>query len=819
MNKKFLLTGIAMMAILSSVNGQMVAQKDKDVAARLLRQMTLQEKIDYIGGQNGMEIRAVPRLGIPVVRMSDGPQGVRGSVKSTLFPCGMALSASWNRALAYQYGVALGQDARARNIDIMLGPGVNIYRSPLCGRNFEYYGEDPYLSSEVACQYIKGVQSQGVMATIKHFCTNNEEYDRHHKSSDVDERTLNEIYLPTFRKAVEEAKVACVMSSYNMLNSVHTSENSYIAIDLLRHKWGFDGIFMSDWDATYSAAGAANGGLDLEMPSGTYMNQKNLLPLVESGVVDERTIDAKCQHILQTISTFGVKDKNNDHTAAVQENPFAAQVALDVAREAITLLQNSEHILPIKKSARVVVLGPNANTVAIGGGSGEVYPFHSVTTEAAMVRMMGKSHCKSLCSEYENIDALGAFYTDDGKPGLKCEFFDNDRLSGAPKVTVIDKKLDFDWSESPAENIPADYFSACWSGVIKPQRSGTYLMQVVGDDGYRLKINGQVLAEDWSDHSATMQRGSIYLEKGKAYPINLSYYDHAGHGVISLKCGFVENNESDIRNSDIVVYCAGFNSNIEGEDHDRTFGLPEDQLKEIRNIAAVNPNLVVVINSGGGVDLSEISKLAKAVLMVWYPGQEGGTAVAEILTGKVNPSGRLPFSIEKRIEDNPTYNSYYPNVYKFDKSPVDRICYQEGVFVGYRGYDKKGVAPLYPFGFGLSYTTFEYKNLTIEKQKAGLVKVSLDVTNTGAADGSEVVQIYVNDVSSSVPRPVNELKEYGKIFLKKGETKTFTATLPKDAFEYYDVVRHDFVLEPGSFKIRVGASSRDIRLEGNVDIE
>lgn len=817
MKKLTFIIGIVLLASVASVKGQIITQKDKDRAAALVSMMTLKEKLDYIGGINGMQIRGIPRLKIPAIQMSDGPQGVRGEVASTLFPCGMALAATWNRQLAYKYGKALGLDARARGINIMLGPGVNIYRSPLCGRNFEYFGEDPYLTSEVACQYIKGMQSQGVSATIKHFCTNNEEYDRHHKSSDVDERTLHEIYLPAFRKAVEEAKVGCVMSSYNMLNGIHTSENKNVTIDVLRRKWGFEGVFMSDWDATYSTVGAANGGLDLEMPDGKYMNEKNLMPVIKTGVVDERTIDMKCQHILQMLSAFGFFNKEQKDTSMPLQNPYADQVALDVSREALVLLKNDNKILPIKKNKKMALLGPNACVVAIGGGSGEVYPSFSITTEAALTKMFGRGKLKSFCPKYQEIDKLGIFYTDGGRPGLKREFFVKEDLSGNPVQPGIDSSIDYTWVASPAEAVPADHFSARWSGVMKPKKSGNYSFQVSGDDGYRLKINGKKIVEHWANHAETTRQATVNLESGKAYDICLEYYDNVSDAIIRLKCVFNENYEKEIKNTDVVVYCAGFDKSIEGEDHDRTFSLPDDQVRQIKEIAAINPNLVVVINSGGGVDLSEISQLAKAVVMAWYPGQEGGKAVAEVLTGKMNPCGKLPFTIEKRAEDNPTHNNYYPNVRKFNASPLDRICYNEGVFVGYRGYDANGIEPLYPFGFGLSYTSFKYSNLRIEKQANGNVKVSLDVTNTGVMDGAETIEIYVNDVVASVPRPINELKGYEKVYLKKGETKDVSTMLTKDAFEFYDINKHDFVLESGLFKIRVGASSRDIRLEGEME--
>ena len=336
------LVAVLAFAFVSSAAAQPIPPQAKERAAELVGQMTLDEKIDYIGGYNEFYIRAVPRLGIPEIRMADGPQGVRNNTRSTMFPCGVAAAATWDRALVRDMGRGLGQDARARGVHIMLGPGVNIYRSPLCGRNFEYFGEDPYLASETAVQYIEGMQSEGVMATIKHFAGNNQEWDRHQVSSDIDERTLHEIYLPAFRKAVEQAGVGAVMSSYNLVNGQHATENEQLAVDILRGMWGFEGIFMSDWNATYSAEGAANRGLDLEMPSARFMNARNLRPLIESGVVSERTIDLKCQHILQTLIAFGFLDRQQLDPAIPEHNPFSDAAALDVARGGVVLLKNDD---------------------------------------------------------------------------------------------------------------------------------------------------------------------------------------------------------------------------------------------------------------------------------------------------------------------------------------------------------------------------------------------------------------------------------------------------------------------------------------------
>ncbi len=637
-----------------------ISEASKQRAAELVSKMTLEEKLSYIGGIDGFYIREIPRLGIPRIRMADGPQGVRNNTKSTMYPCGAAAAATWNRDLAYAYGKSLGNDARARGVHIMLGPGVNIYRFPKCGRSFEYYGEDPYLTSETAVAYIEGMQSAGVMSTIKHFCGNNQEYNRNNGSSDIDERTLNEIYLPSFRKAVQVAHTGAVMSSYNLVNGLHTTENKALIKDLLRDEWGFEGIFMSDWTATYSSICAANNGLDLEMSWGQFMNPKILGKAIETGTVTEKTIDEKCQHILQTLIEFGFLDREQKDASIPEDNPESDLTALNVAREAIVLLENEDNFLPFsKKVKKVMVTGPNSGNIPTGGGSGFVEPFHTISV----------------------TDGVGEFY----------------------------KSAD------------------------------------------------------------------------------------------------------DAAKADAVIYCAGFNHHLEGEGFDRPFELPEAQISEIDSLVSINPNLVVVVNAGGGVDFNPVLAKAKAVLMAWYPGQAGGKAIAEILAGKVNPSGRLPITIERRLEDNPVYYNYYCNTERLWNSP-ERVTYFEGVFVGYRGYDRSGVEPLFPFGYGLSYTDFQFSDIAAEKLSDGRVRVTASVKNTGKRAGAEVVQLYVNDESASVPRPEKELKGYEKVYLEPGESRSVEFILDSEAFAFYDMDRHSFVVEPGTFNILLGASSRDIRL-------
>lgn len=669
-----------------------IGEEARQRASELVAKMTLEEKIDFIAGDaDGFHIYGVPRLRIPEIRTADGPQGLRNDTQSTMYPCGIALASCWNRSLALAYGKSIGSDARARGVHILLGPGVNIYRAPMCGRNFEYYGEDPFLTSETAVQYILGVQSEGVMATVKHFCGNNQEWSRHHTSSDIDERTLNEIYFPAFRKAVQVAGVGSVMSSYNLLNSVHTSENE-ILVRILREKWGFEGIYMSDWAATYSTVGAANAGIDLEMPIALYFTRELLGKAVENGTVRESVLDEKCRHILQTFIAFGFLDREQKDESLPLDNPESNKVALEVAREAVVLLKN-DGILPLcskshsKAVKNIVVLGPNADCVPTGGGSGFVSPYHTKSVYAALSEQ-DKRLKVSLIPFESRIDAVQQDFTPEQKAAIRC--------------------------------------------------------------------------------------------------------------------------------ADAVIYCGGFNSDLEHEDGDRPFDIPAAQTAQMHMAAELNPNLIIVINAGGGVRLTDLDGISRAILMAWYPGQAGGQAIAEILTGATNPSGHLPISIEARPEDNPTFGSYYENVFRNLHSPYSRVCYSEGVFVGYRGYERNGVRPLYPFGFGLSYTTFEFSDLSVSTPEGGKVKVTFRIRNTGKRDGATAAQVYVGECSPTLARPEKELKGYEKIFLKSGEVKEISIVLDDEAFSHYDTALHDFIVTPGEYRILVGDSSLNLPLNATV---
>lgn len=802
------------------LNAQVVITSEAEQRAKeIVAKMTLKEKLRYISGYTGgFSICPVPRLGLPEVFMADGPQGIRNNTKSTMYPSGILSAATWNRDLNYRLGRGLGQDAKARGVGILLGPGVNIYRSPLCGRNFEYFGEDPYLSGEVAKQYILGVQSEGVIATIKHFAANNQEWDRHHVSSEVDERTLQEVYFAPFRKAVKEAHVGAVMNSYNLLNGVHASENRWLNIDILRDTWGFKGILMSDWVSVYSTVGAANHGLDLEMPTGEYLNEELLMPAIEQGLITEATIDLKVQHILQTLIAFGFLDKEPKDTSIALDNPHSRQTALDIAREGIVLLKNEGNMLPLK--GRTVVMGSNAEVLVTGGGSGFVSPFSTVSIAEGLEQLQKRNTIR-LKDDLLFDDLKDAIYADEGKrqKGFKAEYFKNVELKGTPDATCMENQIAHDWGTGvPLEGFPADGFSVRWTATYVPVTNGLVRMTMCGRGDYRAYINDQLIC---TDHLPEREQ-VIEVEAGKKYRLRVEYHNYGGDARIGLKAGILNESllKQTLAKAKNVVLCVGFNNGdedggIEGEGADRSFALPKPRLELIRKVTSLHDNVVVVVNAGGGIDFSDWGDKVKAIVMAWYSGQEGGRAVAEILTGVISPSGKLPISIEHRWEDNPVSKSYYENM-KF--AEYKRTQYSEGIFMGYRGYDKSGIKPLYPFGYGLSYTTFAYGNLMVEKNGVNRVKVTFDISNTGKMDAAEVAQVYVHDVKSSVPRPYKELKGYEKVFLKKGETKRVTIELEDDAFSYYDMDKQRFVVEKGDFEILVGTSSECLPLKGSITL-
>jgi beta-glucosidase len=793
----------------------------------MLKQLTLEEKIDLIGGVDDFYIRAIPKIGLPRLKMADGPVGVRNYGPSTVFG-GLGLPATWNPALAEQVGKVIGEDARSRGVHFMLGPGVNIYRAPMNGRNFEYFGEDPFLASRLAVGYIEGMQSQGVSATIKHFMGNNSEFDRHNTDSIIDERTMREIYLPVFEAAVKEAHVGAIMDSYNLTNGAHMTQNGPINIGIAKKDWGFTGIIMSDWSSTYDGVAAANGGLDLEMPSGKFMNRATLLPAVKAGKVSEATIDDKVRRILRTAIEFGWLDRDQTDLSIPRLNPEGRQVTLAAARESIVLLKNDGNTLPLDKSKihSIAVIGPDAYpAIPAGGGSAEAKPFVQVSYLEGITNYLengAKVYYDRGIPSFDDIAKQTEFTTqaNGGQPGLKAEFFTNRDLSGAPSVTRITKHVNYE--PARGNDGAAGDISVRWTGYFTSPAARDYLVFVQGpgeNGGYRLYIDKKLIFDNWKQWYAFVSEATMNLTAGP-HQIEMDYYAKGGWGKTIADLGIARPSDlispaakSLASQADAVVLAVGFDAEDEGESSDREFQLPPGQDELIREISAANRNTVVILNSGGGVDMTGWVDRVPSLMETWYSGQEGGTALAQLLFGDFSPSGKLPISIGRRWEDNAVHDSYYP------KPGHKQVEYKEGVFVGYRHYDKSGIKPLFPFGYGLSYTTFAYKNLEVSPGSASgdqRVTVAFDVMNTGERRGAEVAEVYVGDKHALVPRPVKELKGFAKVELSPGETKHVEVTLDRRAFSYYDVKAHAWTVSPGDFDIDVARSAADIELTGKV---
>jgi beta-glucosidase len=798
----------------------------------LLKKLTLDEKIDLIGGQDSFYIRANQKIGLPRLKMADGPVGVRNYGPSTVFG-GIGLAATWDTELAGRIGATIGRDARARGVHFMLGPGVNIYRAPLNGRNFEYFGEDPFLAARTAVAYINGMQSQGVSATIKHFMGNNSEFDRHHSDSIIDERTMREIYLPVFEAAVKEAHVGAIMDSYNLTNGVHMTENGYLNNDVVKKQWGFTGIVMSDWDATYDSVAAANGGLDLEMPSGKFMNRAALLPAIKAGKVSEATIDDKVRRILRTAIQFGWLDHDQTDLSTSLLNLAGNQTALEAARAGMVLLKNDGNLLPLEKGniKTIAVIGPDAYPAQPGGGgSAEAKPFTPVSYLEGIVNYLGGSAKVYYARGIPTLDEISKqtdFTTEatGGKKGLKTEFFNNVDLAGPPAIVRYDEHVNY----QPARggDGAASNLSIRWTGVFTPSAPGEYLAFVQGpgeNGGYRLYIDKKLVIDNWKQWYAFVGEVPVTLTAGP-HRIELDYYAKNGWGKTTANLGIVRPDtlvsaeaKALAASADAVIVAPGFDNETEGESGDRMFRLPPGQDELINQIAAVNKRTIVVLTSGGAVDLTAWVDRVPALLEAWYPGQEGGTALAQLLFGDFNPSGRLPISMERHWEDNPVHDSYYP------KTGEKKVEYTEELYVGYRHYDKSTPKPLFPFGYGLSYTSFAYKNLTISSPSTDQqtsdqqVSVTFDVTNTGTRAGADVAEVFVGDRHAPEPRPIKELKGFTKVNLSPGETKSVTVKLDRRAFSYYDLRKHGWAVAPGEFNVYVARSAADIQLTGKVTL-
>ena len=785
----------------------------------ILKKMTVEEKLSYIGGVDWMYTRNIDRLGIHRMKMSDGPQGLGTHGQSTAYPATVLLAATWNEELAYEYGKSLGRDCNARGINVVLGPAVNIYRAPMCGRNFEYMGEDPYLSARTSAGYVKGVQDQGIMAVIKHFSANNSDYDRHEISNDIDERALNEIYFPAFKHAVQEAGVAAVMTSYNLIHGVYTTESPWLLKGVLRDQWGFNGLLMSDWGSTHHSIPAMKAGLDLEMPGGTRKPEE-LAYYLKTGDITIEMVDEMVRHILRVMIAFDFKDGMKQNKNIPLDDPKAVETALNVAREGVVLLKNVKNTLPVntKSVKNIVVVGKNAHGYIHGGGSGSVVPFHHVSMYEGIQKEAARHNIN--VTYVDELDFLpGIIYTGNSdEKGLHAAYFNNKDLSGTPVFERTEHKINNSWTNGTGiKGLGKENYSVRWTGVVRPEVTGEYEFSVGGDDGYRLYFDNELVVDQWGVGSFRNSSVTKTLEAGKKYDIRFEYFQEGGGASVALiwghkgekKDAFVD----QLNRADMVIACFGHSSDTEGEGADRTFALPDADAKMIARTLKCKKPVVGVVNAGGNVEMQAWEPGLKGLLWGWYAGQEGGTAVADVLFGNVNPSGKLPMTFEKCWEDNPVYNSYY------DPDGDKHVAYTEGIFVGYRGYDKLQREVQYPFGYGLSYTDFRLSNLSVSEPLAdGSVEVTCKLSNTGKRDGAQVVQLYLGKEGGVVERPEKELKQFKKVFLKAGESATVKMMVTKDAFTYYDVAAKRFLQDKGNYNVMVGFSSRDIVSRGSVRI-
>jgi beta-glucosidase len=807
--------------------------------------MTLDEKLDYIGGDRSLYIRPIPRLGIPEIKMSDGPSGCRNWGPSTAYPAAVALAATFDTTAAKKTGSSVGRDCRARGVHILLAPGVNIQRSPLGGRNFEYFGEDPFLAGKMAASYIRGVQGEGVLATVKHFAGNNQEWDRNHISSEIDERTLREIYFPAFERAVREGGVSVVMTAYNLLNGTYCSHDAWLLRDVLRQQWGFTGLVMSDWSAVHDALGAVKGGLDLEMPEGKFMNRDNLSPKLADHEIDVTAIDEKVRRILHVIVAAGFLDRTQKRDDVPLDDPASAAVSLDEARRSLVLLKNVGGLLPLDRSKlkRIAVIGPNAEP-AVVGGSGSAF----VTTNHAVSVLEGlKRAAPDVEIDYHPGVRQASEFHSVGKAcfagPVRQEVFAGRELAGSPTSTRTVDHIDFGSETTPPAPGLTENYSVRWTGEVSAPTPGAYDFLTNTDDGVRVSVDGKVVIDDWKEHATTTNKATLHLDMGR-HPVVIEYFQGTGGAVVQFGFGAVPKAlaleggaevSALARKVDVVVVSVGFGQGadtnsagsafatrwppawarkaglVESEDSDRPFELPAAQVETLRLVALANPHTIVVLNAGGGVDMQKFIDRVPALLLAWYPGQEGGRAIADVLFGDVNPSGKLPMTWAKRYADYPS--APYYNLDQAKKTP-----YTEGIFVGYRGFDTNKIEPAFPFGYGQSFTSFAYSNLQANANPDGSAALTVKVTNTGKRAGDEVVEIYVSPPKESVPRPPRELKGFARVSLSPGESKEVSASLEPRSFAYWDSRGKDWAVEGGSYEVLVGASSRDIRAKQTLDM-
>ena len=712
----------------SQVTDKEKVQMEKRIE-KLIKKMTLEEKVGLLHGNSKFYVAGVERLGIPEWSLSDGPHGVRAEINrhdwayagwtndsASYFPTGTAFAAAWNPELAYRRGEVLGEEARWRKKDVLLGPGVNIIRSPLCGRNFEYMSEDPYMNSVLAVAYIKGLQSRDVACSVKHFAVNNQETNRTTVDVECSERALREIYLPAFKAAVQEGGALTVMAAYNKFRGEFCAENNYLVRKILRNEWGFDGVYVTDWGAAHSTVPSMEAGLDLEM--GTLIDKYEdwyyanpLIEAVKSGKIPMSLVDEKVGDVLRVMIKTNVLDPKKRFGPGSMNTKEHQQATYDAAAEAIVLLKNQNNLLPLDFSSikSLAVIGDNATRKHSNGGlSSEIKAVYEVTP----------------------LEALRAKWGD---------------------------KVDIRFAQG------YEKLSTFVEGSNNGQSSGTF-------------------------SSKTQESDALLKEAVEV-----------------------------ARTSDVALLVCGLNHDYDTESFDRlNMDIPYGQVELIQEVVKANPRTIVVMIAGSPLNMAAVDICSPAIVWAWFNGMEGGNALVDVLSGKVNPSGKMPFTTPVSLDQSPAHA-----LGNFPGRDL-KVNYEEDILVGYRWFDTKGLPVVYPFGYGLSYTTFDYSNLNTDKEtydQADTIQATFTLTNTGDREGAEVAQLYVSDPVCSVMRPVKELKGFKKVFLKPGESRRITLDIPVSSLAFYSEVQSQFVVEPGEFILQLGASASDITQRISVEVK
>ena len=712
----------------SQVTDKEKVQMEKRIE-KLIKKMTLEEKVGLLHGNSKFYVAGVERLGIPEWSLSDGPHGVRAEINrhdwayagwtndsASYFPTGTAFAAAWNPELAYRRGEVLGEEARWRKKDVLLGPGVNIIRSPLCGRNFEYMSEDPYMNSVLAVAYIKGLQSRDVACSVKHFAVNNQETNRTTVDVECSERALREIYLPAFKAAVQEGGALTVMAAYNKFRGEFCAENNYLVRKILRNEWGFDGVYVTDWGAAHSTVPSMEAGLDLEM--GTLIDKYEdwyyanpLIEAVKSGKIPMSLVDEKVGDVLRVMIKTNVLDPKKRFGPGSMNTKEHQQATYDAAAEAIVLLKNQNNLLPLDFSSikSLAVIGDNATRKHSNGGlSSEIKAVYEVTP----------------------LEALRAKWGD---------------------------KVDIRFAQG------YEKLSTFVEGSNNGQSSGTF-------------------------SSKTQESDALLKEAVEV-----------------------------ARTSDVALLVCGLNHDYDTESFDRlNMDIPYGQVELIQEVVKANPRTIVVMIAGSPLNMAAVDICSPAIVWAWFNGMEGGNALVDVLSGKVNPSGKMPFTTPVSLDQSPAHA-----LGNFPGRDL-KVNYEEDILVGYRWFDTKGLPVVYPFGYGLSYTTFNYSNLNTDKKtydQADTIQATFTLTNTGDREGAEVAQLYVSDPVCSVMRPVKELKGFKKVFLKPGESRRITLDIPVSSLVFYSEAQSQFVVEPGEFILQLGASASDIKQRISVEVK